>query len=291
MFSYKPIKKREKIYKSFSKLKIKSKNNLIFFFKNNYQKELINLVNLYLAENINYYFNKKFKSLNESISYLKKLPNLTPGGIINPRKETQTTYNLITKYIIKSMDNISNKIEKAHFPVIRLKYSQNKKNRPYATSKLHSDSWVGQYGDAIISFGIDGDFINNGVEFFLPKNVTQDFFEKIKDYDLGMKKFKGLKYLGVLKKEHFVMFDHSILHRSKIKKNARPRISIDFGVKIKSKYMNKKIFGDKERWQYIDIDQYNEIGKKTFLSSKYSVYDKKINLKSKKPSLSFLKIK
>ena len=28
------------------------------------------------------------------------------------------------------------------------------------------------FGDAIITFGIDGDFINNGVEFFLPKNVT-----------------------------------------------------------------------------------------------------------------------
>ena len=291
MFSYKPIKKREKIYKSFSKLKIKNKNNLLFVSKNNYQNELIYLVNLYLAENVKYYFNKKFISLNKSLSYLKKLPNITPGGIINPRKETQITYNLITKYIIKSMDSISNKIEKAHFPVIRLKYSQVKKNRPYATSKLHSDSWVGQFGDAIITFGIDGDFINNGVEFFLPKNVTKDFFKKTKDYDLGIKKFKGLKYLGALKKGYFVIFDHSILHRSKIKKNARPRISIDFGIKIKSNYINKEIFGDKERWQYIDINQYKDIGKKTFLSSRYSVHDKKINFKSKKPSLSFFKIK
>ena len=280
MFSNKPIEKRKLIYDKFKYTDLLSKHNLIFYTKNKFQKEINTLVNLYIQENIKLVFKQKYAGLEKSINDILNLPNITPGGILHPRRETQLTYNLITQYLMKSLDNYIDLIEGMAFPVIRIKSGYKKDiKRPYETSKLHSDSWVGQYGDSIISYGIEGDFKNNGVNFYLPENVTKDFFKKINNYDEGLKKFSKIKYLGKLKIGYFFIFDHSILHKTVIKYNSKPRISIDLGIKIKNTVSRNIINGDKKRWNYFNPSIFKMIGTKYLIENNQSIFQKKINIK------------
>ena len=158
---------RKKIYKKISKHTKKNKlsniNDLFFYKKITFINEIQFLTKLYIKENLTQYYNKNFNmsSFESKEKFISKLPNITPNGIINPRKETQKIYRLILEYVFKSISDISPYIKNFAIPVIRYKEGNlNKKikSRPYATSKIHSDAWVGQSGDAIISLGIIGDF-------------------------------------------------------------------------------------------------------------------------------------
>ena len=94
MFSHNQIKKRKLIYNNISKFDFKSKENLVFIKKNQFHSEIVQLVNLFLDENLNTYFNKKYINLKSSINHIIKLPNLTPNGILFPKKETQLIQTL-----------------------------------------------------------------------------------------------------------------------------------------------------------------------------------------------------
>ena len=265
MYSNKLIKKREKIYKNFKNLRLIHKSNVLFTSKIIYQNEINYLTNLYLAENIKLFFKKKYLGLNRSNNLIKRLPNLTPNGILKVRKETQLIHNLITKFLFKSLEDLSIRFAAAAYPVIRIKTGESNSKRPYSTSKLHSDSWVGQYGDAIVSFGIEGDFKKNTVEFFVPGKVSDDFFMKIDDYNLGLKKFTNLEYVCKLNKGYFVIFDHCVLHKTVTKKNCNPRISIDFGIKLNSNAKRSIQNADIKRWEYVNFERFKNIGEKSLL--------------------------
>ena len=265
MYSNKLIKKREKIYKNFKNLRLINKSNVLFTNKIIYQNEINYLTNLYLAENIKLFFKKKYLGLNRSNNLIKRLPNLTPNGILKVRKQTQLIYNLINKFLFKSLEDLSIRFAAAAYPVIRIKTGESNSKRPYSTSKLHSDSWVGQYGDAIVSFGIEGDFKKNTVEFFVPGKVSDDFFMKIDDYNLGLKKFNNLEYVCKLNKGYFVIFDHCVLHKTVTKKNCNPRISIDFGIKLNSNAKTSIQNADLKRWEYVNFERFKNIGEKSLL--------------------------
>jgi len=266
-YSNKLIKNREKIYDNLKNLRLVNKKNVLFTSKIIYHNEINYLTNLYLAENIKYHFNKKYSGLNRSINLIKRLPNLTPNGILKVRKETQLIYNLITKFLFKSLEDLSIKFATAAYPVIRIKTGESNSKRPYSTSKLHSDSWVGQYGDAIASFGVEGDFKKNTVKFYAPSKVSHDFFKKIDDYTLGLKKFTGLEYIAKLNKGYFIIFDHCVLHKTVTEKNCNPRISIDFGVKFDSSVKRSVKNGDIKRWEYVRFEKYKYIGAKSLIIS------------------------
>ena len=276
-FFTKELENRKKIYKKIKKKGIKNKNNLFFYGKISNFEGLKKSVENYLSENIYLLSKKKYINLNNSIKDILNLSNITPNGIIHPTEETTIAYNFFVKKVFESIKIIAPFIELAAMPIIRVKKSVKFKNkRPYATTKLHSDSWVGQYGDAIISMGVDGDVKRNGVEFFIPNKTTNDFFAKIKNYDEGLNKFNYVKKIKNLKKGEWSMFDHAILHKTMQKKNAKPRISVDIAVRIKSNHDRKVNFGDKKRFDYFHIDNYLGLGTKTFIKIKRKIRYNKI---------------
>ena len=271
------LEKRKKIYTKIKKKEIKNINNLFFYGKIINFKILKNSVDSYLSGNLYLSSQKKYLNLNKSIKDILKLTNITPNGIVHPTEQTSLAYNFLVKKVFESIKFIVPFIESAAMPIVRVKKSVKlRNNRPYATTKLHSDAWVGQYGDAIISMGIDGDLKSNGVEFFIPNKTTHDFFSKIKNYDEGLKKFELAKKIKKLSFGEWSLFDHAILHKTMYKKNSKPRISIDIAVKIKSKNKRKVNFGDKKRFDYISIDKYLSLGSKSFIKVKRKILNKKI---------------
>jgi len=276
-FNTKELENRKKIYKKIKVKNIKNINNLFYYGKILNFEKLKNSVENYLSENIYISSQKEYINLNKSLKDIFKLDNITPNGIVHPTEKTSLAYNFFVKKVFDSIKLIVPFIELAAMPIVRVRKSLKLKNkRPYATIKLHSDSWVGQYGDAIISMGIDGDIKRNGVEFFIPNKTTSDFFTKIKNYDEGLHKFDHAKKIKNLTKGEWSMFDHAILHKTMYKKNAKPRISVDIAVRIKSKNRRSINFGDKKRFDYFPIENYLGIGVKTLIKVKRKITNKKI---------------
>jgi len=99
----------------------------------------------------------------------------------------------------------------------------------------------------------------------VPGKVSDDFFTKIDDYNLGLKKFTNLEYICKLNKGYFVIFDHCVLHKTVTKKNCNPRISIDFDIKLSSNVKKSIQNADIKRWEYVNFDKFKNIGEKTLL--------------------------
>jgi len=278
-FDTKEINSRKKIYTNFKKLNIKNVNQLFYYEKIHNFSDLTNAVNFYISENIRHYGKKnKYISLYKSVDEIYKLDNITPNGLILPTEKTNFAYNFLVKIIFQSLEKITPYIESAVPPLVRIKNSsKNLKNRPYSTYKMHSDAWVGLYGDAVISMGLDGDLENNGVEFNLPNKTSKDFFKKINDYDEGANKYLSAKKIRVLKKGEWVLLDHAVLHKSVQQKKFKPRLSIDFGIKLKHEY-KKKILGggDKKRFHYHNIKDYLNLGTDTFIKTTRKIVKKDI---------------
>lgn len=276
----KEIQNRKKIYNQIIKeKKIKNIDGLFYYAKTANHGSLKTSVENFLSENMQISFNKKYINLNKSTNLILKLQNVTPNGIVHPTEKTSIIYNYLVKKIFESIHAIVPYLESAAMPIVRIKKSEKNKNklkRPYATTKLHSDAWVGQYGDAIISIGIDGDIKLNGVEFFLPKRTTSDFFKKIQNYDEGLNKFEDEKKIKNLSIGEWCLFDHAILHKTMFNKNANPRISVDIAVRIKSKNRRSINLGHKKRFDYFPIDNYLGLGVKTFIKVIRKVTNKQI---------------
>ena len=267
-------------YLRYKKFKNINKKKIPFLvFKNRLSKELESLVLIYLRQNLSSQ-GSNFLDLEKSSQNILKLPNITPGGVIMPKIETQLIYNAIVQICLEGISEISDKLYEITPITIRFKSGSSKSlSRPYETSKLHSDAWVGMFGDGIISIAVMGDVANNGVEFFMPKLITKDYFGKLNDYNQGLTKFKGLKKIGNLKENHIHLFDNIVLHRSKSKKKGLPRISIDFAYKLKPN-IDKNFFSpDLKRYNFRKTSIYNSIGIRSYYISNEYIKDTKKRIK------------
>jgi hypothetical protein len=274
LYSKKIIKERFLKYKNLSHIK----KYPFFSIKNQFAGHLEMLVKIYLSQNLEI-IGKKFVNLNKSLKHINLLPNITPGGIIVPKIETQLIYNSITSYCYKSLGNFAQNIEFVAPIAIRIKSGIVKdQSRPYQTSKLHTDAWVGMFLDGIFSIGVMGDFKNNGVQFFMPNLVSDDYFGELLNYDEGIKKFRGIKKIGQLKKSYIHMFDNIILHKTMSKKKALPRISIDFAFFLKNRKEMKFKNPDSKRFKYYPVQNYRDCGKHSLFKTFETVKDTEVRI-------------
>jgi hypothetical protein len=195
-----------------------------------------------------------------------ELPNKTPNGIVNPKNETSAEFVEIQKAVNNIFNNLGvySHISKLAIPNIRYKSNsepESAKDRPYYTSKIHSDAWVGHKGDSIFLIGILGDIDNNTVEFNEPIGVHDNYLHKANSFDEGNTRYESLKYLGELTKQKLGVMDHACAHRTIVKEGSGPRISLDIAVLVNSEYSHSNDEGfDENAYAYYDANIINSIG-------------------------------
>ena len=275
-FSKSPINKREKIYKKILKDKsLKRINNCSFEGKITHLKEINELLNIYIKENLELSGQKVNGGniLNANEKKILKIKNISANGAIYPKNEIQLIYNLIIHYVFRSIKSVLRYIDLVNYPTIRFKSSlkKGKKKNPFKTEKLHSDAWSGIISDAVISIPISGDITNNSVLFFETDKVSPDFFSKQKNYEIGENLYNKKKKIYKLKKGKWLIFDHSILHKSEINQLCKPRISIDMLVKMKN---NKKKINKKNQIQhYYPTNYFEYLGQNKYIHSMESYHE------------------
>lgn len=272
----------ENLINSLKKKKIKYKKNLLLYEISIFKKDLLKLQKLvknYIKISIEQFYKIK---LNEKQNFLKKfkslilnIPNITPNGVIMPKKENIKSYyklqnfifNLCSKYCLTK---ITDKIELCEVRLMRSNKFNYDNNRSYSSSKIHSDTWSGNPCDSKVVLFIDGDK-NNTIEFLRPKKIDKSFFNKKKNYESAIKKY-GFKKIKDLNHKRLTIFDQACLHRTK-NKNTNLRLSVDFGIILKT---NKNKIITLERYKHrflkkkININQLIKILKPKSIHEKFN---------------------
>jgi len=280
------IENRKKVYQNFPKENLSDNlSDMVLFYNisDNDYNELIEATKNFLLKTMTLVYNKEFiwsdTFLEDHDELINNLPNKTPNGILNPKKETTIEFEKIQIIINNIFNNLGiyKYIKKSAVPNLRYKSNSEPeiiKNRPYYTSKYHSDAWVGHVGDSIFLIGILGDIDNNTVEFNEPINVHDNYLDKAESFDEGNTRYDQLEYLGTLSKGKLGVMDHACLHRTLVKENSKPRLSMDIAIMIDSEYSHSNEQGfDPKAYNYYEPSYLQMIGNGKSYEVKESIHD------------------
>jgi hypothetical protein len=170
------------------------------------------------------------------------MPNITPNGLLMPKREFVLEFNLLHKSIAGIFKDfqIDEMIETMHVPVnLRIAQGTPKAavdSRAYATNKMHSDVWAGEPLDAVIvHLPLFGDAENIGIDFCeMTAAKEQQFMRILKDYDEGKELFEDMKrYDCTMKLGNIYFADARLLHAT-MRKKPGLRVSLDFRFRMRS---------------------------------------------------------
>ena len=290
------VKIRQRVYENFPLENLNATTSPIvitYDINSDDYNRLVKATQNFLCKSLSLVYKKEFvwsdTFLEDNNNLIVNLPNKTPNGILNPKKETVEEFTEIQN----SINNIFNKlnvykhIKKLAVPNIRYKSVESEpeevKSRPYYTGKMHSDAWVGHKGDSVFLIGVLGDISNNTVEFNNPIGAHDNYLDKAESFDEGNTRYDSLEYVGLLQKQTLSIMDHACAHKTHIKDGAKPRISIDIAVLIDSPYSHVNGVGfDEYAYNYYESTELKSIGKTKTFTVEESIFESKkttINIK------------
>lgn len=165
-----------------------------------------------------------------------KVPNITPNGMVVPKRHTVLEYNLLVQTfseIIGSL-GIHDLISSWHVPLnIRIKYgeaSEENLKRHHPTEHIHSDSWAGESSESVTTMlMILGDVKRNHVSFYdPPENFEEEWLGPRPSYlDGKVVADRYSKVDMVPEKGDLIISDFAALHASSHLPGAGTRVSID----------------------------------------------------------------
>ena len=276
------LKTREKIYSLIKKTKPTEDKKIFFSWNLDHgdQKKLkLTSLNI-IKKNFETFYKEKFypsdKFINRNIKKISDLPNITPNGLIQPRKELVNQFNILHKKIllILKKKKIINEFDNLMVPVLRIKVPPNKKTkkRQYSTYKVHSDAWNGVNLNSIFMFGIYGNFKKNSVKFYTAKKYNKNILKIMKNFNEGKNYYSNLKLVDNMSDGKIMLIDQACLHKTyidpKFKNNIR--ISIDIVANPKnSKILNENI----KKYNYYKLNDWKKLNYAKLDTAKISIFN------------------
>ena len=165
-----------------------------------------------------------------------KVPNITPNGMVVPKRHTVLEYNLLVQTfsaIIGTL-GIHDLISSWHVPLnVRIKYGEacgENLKRHHPTEHIHSDSWAGESSESVTTmFMILGDTDRNHVSYYdPPENFKEEWLGPRPTYQDG--KVLADQYSKVdlaPQKGDLIIADFAELHATSRLPGAKTRVSID----------------------------------------------------------------
>lgn len=195
-----------------------------------------------------------------------KLPNVTPNGLVLPKRENQLAFNLLQKETIAAFAALGfgDRVARVQYPVnVRLQNGapdDKIDSRPRASVKPHSDIWAGDPASGILVFlSALGKAEYCGIDFLEPAAFPRSFVRPLEDYLEGAPLMEGAKVISRFDERGWYLADPYLIHRT-TKSGAGYRISLDFRF-IPLQRVSSDIDEDKTRepW-FISFNDWKEIG-------------------------------
>lgn len=185
-----------------------------------------------------------------------KLPNVTPNGLILPKRENMLAFNQLQKAVSTSFAKLGfgKGIARVQYP-INIRLQNGKPNpvidsRPRASVKLHSDIWAGDPASAVLCFlCLLGDpLTSSGIRFFKPKQFPKNMVRALDDFNDGAALMEGAVELPQFDARGWYLADSYLIHQTTKQGNAA-RISVDFRI-IPAEVLSSDINEEERRSMY-----------------------------------------
>lgn len=249
-----------------------------FYFKA-VEKALIR----YLYANLTAYYKNKIFNVTENLlekysEDLLNLPNLTPNGLLLPKRENCDAYNRLHKEFAEAFyqTRIGQFIDKIQYPInVRMQYGIENPTfdqRPRASVKPHTDIWAGDPAAAIVVFlSVLGDTKKVGIRFMQPKIFPTSFVRSLENFDLGKEIVDQSKEIScILQNCNWFLMDPYMIHQT-TKNGNGIRISIDLRFITKNR-LDSDWMGDVERAEYfISFNKWRRIGSDYLMTTHESI--------------------
>ena len=166
----------------------------------------------------------------------EKIPNITPNGMIVPKRHTILEYNLLVQtfsMIIETL-GIQDLISSWHIPLnVRIKYgeaSEENLQRHHPTEHIHSDSWAGESSESVTTMlMIFGDVARNHISFYDPPDEFEEEWlgprPTYLDGKIVADKYSKIDLIP--EKGDLLVSDFAGLHASTRLPGAQTRVTID----------------------------------------------------------------
>ena len=162
--------------------------------------------------------------------------NITPNGMIVPKRHTILEYNALVRAFANIVDslNIADLVVSWHVPLnLRIKFGEvdeENMRRHHPTEHVHSDSWAGESAESVtVHIPIFGDIERNRVVFYdPPQDFEEEWLGPIPSYLSGSEIAK--RYIPndfVPEARQVILADFAGLHASTRFNGAGSRVSID----------------------------------------------------------------
>lgn len=164
---------------------------------------------------------------------VRRLPNLSPNGVLFPKREVLLEFNLVQRAAARLFHHlgVDEFVHAIQLPVnVRLidgRPDPVADVRPHASTKLHSDVWAGEAANLMLFVvPLFGDMSTN-VEFFEPDAGFTGYARQLADFDDGGELERGCtRYDCQLEPGHGYLMDAFVLHRT-LKRGGGLRVSVD----------------------------------------------------------------
>ena len=202
-----------------------------------------------------------------------EIPNITPNGVLMPKREHVAEYNLLHKAVARAVkqflpDEFVDTIQTyINYRIVDGIANAAVDQRAYATSKMHSDVWAGDPLDSVtVMIPILGDPTNITVKFFeMPREDEHGWMRQLDDYSLAA----GIQPLTPYDDLDFrvgsiFFFDSRLLHQT-ARMAPGFRISLDFRFRRKTQWEGKpwfvdKAVGNRDQNPYVSYDDWSAVG-------------------------------
>ncbi len=171
------------------------------------------------------------------------LPNKTPNGLLLAKADMTLEFNLLHKCFARIMSGLGfdHLTDVWSLPMnVRVVSGQADPailNRPYASSKAHSDTWAGEPADSVLlNVPILGDIGRTSLEWLEPPPALgESHLKTLSDFNDGEAIVRQSSKIDLTPKlGHIYFSDCALLHRTVRVNGGGCRVSIDLRIRMKT---------------------------------------------------------
>jgi len=191
------------------------------------------------------------------------LPNRTPNGLLLPRRETFLSFNLVQQALAATMVSLKldHSFEAFQAPcnvrIVSGTADAKADNRPYASSKIHTDVW---YGEPLRSILFNLPLLGNSgavaMEFFEPNTFPAEFQKSLSDYEDGRKIAESAERLPMRFDIGTLYVSDSLSLHQTVRRESGIRLSLDWRAIPRERLVSEADEQIRSRATYVDTERF-----------------------------------
>lgn len=232
---------------------------------------LRNYVNIYLYNSLaaikpgHYSMAHDFLHLYEE--EIADLPNITPNGLLLPKKHNFLAYNMIYQFLVPliarmQLTDIAQIQRSINIRIINGQPNSFADTRPRSSMKLHSDIWAGEFANHLtLQIPMCGDMARNGIDLYEPgEKFYPNYVRAMDDFANGAEvRDDATKYEVPLKVGCGYFMDSFLLHQTR-KGGSGLRMNLSITFITKSRVSSDLVFATERQEEYIETEKWFGFG-------------------------------